>query len=76
MRRENDKVGCGAYVFLWILMIAAAALLIRDYRQGRRTMKEEHTRTISTIYLPFDSTYLDSNGHLKLKIELVRDERK
>lgn len=57
-----------------VMVIAAAWLLIKDYRRSRELDRRAEEIFISTIYLPFDSTYLDGNGHLKLEVRAIRQE--
>jgi len=62
-----------------ILMTMGALVLILVISNGldedRKEKRSEKEKTIyiSTIYLPFDSTYLDKNGHLKLEVKAIRE---
>ena len=71
MEELENRVSCFAHVLLWVLMAVAAVLLMVEARYARHKRKEMERAPIRTVYIPFDSTYIDSNGHLKLEVRIV-----
>lgn len=71
---REERITRIARRLLPLLVIAAVWLLIKDYRRSREEVRRAQEIFVSTIYLPFDSTYLDGNGHLKLEVRAIRQE--